>query len=170
LEWGDSEDKTTIIDVNEEDSAAGNAANPTDEGNDEDNAAAPTDEGIEDFSSNELIEENSPNFDAGRHRTLPVWMRDYVNGEGLSDDEETTNFATLFTDDSFYYKDVVKYEMWRQAMDSEIEAIEKNNTWQLMKLLARGKVIEVKWVYKTKLNKNGEIDKHKARLVAKGYA
>jgi len=25
-------------------------------------------------------------------------------------------------------------------------------------------------VYKTKLNKNGEIDKHRARLVAKGYA
>jgi hypothetical protein len=25
-------------------------------------------------------------------------------------------------------------------------------------------------VYKTKLNENGEIDKHKAQLVAKGYA
>jgi hypothetical protein len=97
-------------------------------------------------------------------------MRDYVSGEGLSDDEEKTNFATLFTDDPFYYEDVVKYEMWRKAMDSEIEAIEKNNTWQLMKLLARGKVIEVKWVYKTKLNEHGEIDKHKAQLVAKGYA
>jgi hypothetical protein len=46
LEWGDSEDKTAIIDVNEEDSAAGNAVNPTYEGNDEDSVAAPTDEGI----------------------------------------------------------------------------------------------------------------------------
>ena len=27
-----------------------------------------------------------------------------------------------------------------------------------------------KWIYKTKLNENGEIDKYKARLVAKGYA
>lgn len=32
------------------------------------------------------------------------------------------------------------------------------------------KSIEVKWVYKTKLNKNGEIDKHKTWLVAKGCA
>jgi len=166
LEWGDNEDETTIIDVNEED----NAADPTDEGNDEDSVAALTDEGIEDFSSNELIEENSPNSDAGRHRTPPVWMRDYVSGEDLSDDEEITNFATLLTDDPFYYKDAVKYEMWRKAMDSEIEAIEKNNIWQLMELPAGGKVIGVKWVYKTKLNENGEIDKHKAQLVAKGYA
>ncbi|RVW22917.1 Retrovirus-related Pol polyprotein from transposon RE2 [Vitis vinifera] len=29
--------------------------------------------------------------------------------------------------------------------------------------------IGVKWFYKTKLNENGDVDKHKARLVAKGY-
>ena len=32
-----------------------------------------------------------------------------------------------------------------------------------------GKTIGVKWIYKTKLNECGEIDKYKARLVAKGY-
>lgn len=31
------------------------------------------------------------------------------------------------------------------------------------------KTIRVKWIYKTKLNEHGEIEKHKARLVAKGY-
>ncbi|KAG8481752.1 hypothetical protein CXB51_027230 [Gossypium anomalum] len=31
------------------------------------------------------------------------------------------------------------------------------------------KTIGVKWVYKTKLKENGEVDKYKARLVAKGY-
>ena len=39
-----------------------------------------------------------------------------------------------------------------------------------MELLAGAKVIGVKWVYKTKLNENEEINKHKARLVAKCYA
>lgn len=32
------------------------------------------------------------------------------------------------------------------------------------------KKIGVKWVFRTKLNENGEVDKLKARLVAKGYA
>lgn len=54
-------------------------------------------------------------------------------------------------------------------MDQEIQAIEKKNTWELMKLPPGGKTIGVKWVFKTKLNENGEVDKYKARLVAKGY-
>ena len=32
-----------------------------------------------------------------------------------------------------------------------------------------GKAIGVKWIYKTKFNEKGEVEKHKARLVAKGY-
>jgi len=30
--------------------------------------------------------------------------------------------------------------------------------------------IGVKWVYMTKLNENGQIEKHKERLVAKGFS
>jgi hypothetical protein len=54
-------------------------------------------------------------------------------------------------------------------MNSEIEAIERNNTWELTELPIGSRVIGVKWVYKTKLNEKGEVDKYKARLVAKGY-
>jgi len=34
----------------------------------------------------------------------------------------------------------------------------------------RIKTIGVKWIYKTKLNELGEVDKYKARLVAKSYS
>ncbi|KAG6382398.1 hypothetical protein SASPL_157928 [Salvia splendens] len=55
------------------------------------------------------------------------------------------------------------------AMDEEINAIEKNDTWSLTTLPEDRKAIGVKWVYKTKKNANGEVQRYKARLVAKGY-
>jgi len=54
-------------------------------------------------------------------------------------------------------------------MDEEIHAIEKNDTWKLTNLLENKKAIGVKWVYKTKKNAKGEVQRYKARLVAKGY-
>jgi len=54
-------------------------------------------------------------------------------------------------------------------MDAEMEAIERNDTWELTDPPKGHKIIGVKWIYKTKLKNNGEMDKYKARLVAKGY-
>eukprot|EP00253_Pinus_taeda_P015979 PITA_15979 len=55
-------------------------------------------------------------------------------------------------------------------MDEEIDAIEKNDTWNLVELPKDKNLIGVKWVYKKNLNEKGEIDKFKARLVAKGFS
>jgi hypothetical protein len=55
-------------------------------------------------------------------------------------------------------------------MNLELEATKKKNIWELADLPNRGNKIRVKWVYKTKRNENGEVDKYKARLVTKGYA
>ena len=46
----------------------------------------------------------------------------------------------------------------------------KNDTWQLVDKPQGRKVIGVKWVFRTKLNADGSINKHKPRLVVKGYA
>ena len=48
--------------------------------------------------------------------------------------------------------------------------IEKNDTWELVNRSQHKKPIRVKWVYRTKLNADGSINKYKARLVVKGYA
>jgi hypothetical protein len=63
-----------------------------------------------------------------------------------------------------------KQEVWVKAMQDEIKMIEKNNTWELVDCPHGKDIIGVKWVYKTKLNLDGSIQKHKARLVAKGYS
>jgi hypothetical protein len=73
-------------------------------------------------------------------------------------------------DDPTTYDEAVKSEAWRKAMDLEIESIEGKNTWELSSLPEGAKAVGVKWIYKTKYNEMGEIEKHKARLVAKGYS
>ncbi|KAI5328240.1 hypothetical protein L3X38_027637 [Prunus dulcis] len=67
------------------------------------------------------------------------------------------------------YNEATKDEAWNKAMTEEISIIEKNSTWELVDRPSSKPIVGVKWIYKTKLNLDGSIQKHKARLVAKGY-
>jgi len=58
---------------------------------------------------------------------------------------------------------------WKQAMDVEIEALNKNNTWELVTLPTGKKPVGCKWVYTIKYRADGTIERYKARLVAKGF-
>eukprot|EP00253_Pinus_taeda_P009236 PITA_09236 len=53
-------------------------------------------------------------------------------------------------------------------MDEELEQIEKNDTWELVPRPKDKNVIGTKWVFKNKLNENGEVIRNNARLVCKG--
>jgi len=101
-------------------------------------------------------------------RKTPIWMRDYDSGDAYSDDNQG-NFALFVDEDPLSYENAARSAKWRDAMDSEIAAIQKNNTWEIIDLPHGAKTVGVKWVYKTKLNECGKVDKYKARLVAKGY-
>ncbi|KAL3378593.1 hypothetical protein AABB24_004490 [Solanum stoloniferum] len=57
-----------------------------------------------------------------------------------------------------------------QAMKLEIQALEDNNTWEIVDLPPGKNAIGSKWVYKIKYKANGELERFKARLVAKGYS
>lgn len=85
-----------------------------------------------------------------------------------------TSLNSLFTlyfhiDDPVHFQDVVNEDKWIEAINEEIGAIEKSKTWKLVDLPEGKDAIGVKWVYKTKSNAGGKIDRHKARLVVKGY-
>ena len=68
------------------------------------------------------------------------------------------------------YSEAAGEAVWQKAMKDELEMIEKNDTWELVDRPSEKPVIGVKWVFKTKLNLDGTINKYKARLVVKGYA
>ena len=54
-------------------------------------------------------------------------------------------------------------------MEEELSMIEKNHTWQLVQKPSDRKVIGVKWVFRTKFNADGSVNKYKVRLVVKGH-
>ena len=54
-------------------------------------------------------------------------------------------------------------------MMEELQAIEKSQTWFLTELPVNKKPVDVKWVFKLKLNPDGTISKRKARLVARSF-
>ncbi|GAA0165401.1 transmembrane signal receptor [Lithospermum erythrorhizon] len=54
-------------------------------------------------------------------------------------------------------------------MKSELDALEANETCDIVSLPSGHKPIGCKWVYKVKCNPDGNVNKYKARLVAKGY-
>ncbi|WVZ02271.1 hypothetical protein V8G54_023077 [Vigna mungo] len=60
--------------------------------------------------------------------------------------------------------------LWQGAMEEELEALKKNNTWRLVDLPKGKKVIGSKWIFKKKeATPGGEKARYKARLVAKGF-
>ena len=54
-------------------------------------------------------------------------------------------------------------------MEEEYNALVRNNTWGLVPSSAASRVVQCKWVFRTKLKADGSLDKYKARLVAKGF-
>ena len=75
----------------------------------------------------------------------------------------------LGVDEPMNYAQASQKKEWRRAMEQELEAIERNDTWSLTALRPGKKAIDLKWVFKLKKDTEGKLNKHKARIVAKGY-
>ncbi|KAJ0837766.1 putative RNA-directed DNA polymerase [Helianthus annuus] len=67
------------------------------------------------------------------------------------------------------YEEAASDPRWVEAMNKEMDALFRNNTWVLADLPQGRKAIGCKWVYRVKYRSNGEVERFKARLVAKGF-
>ena len=79
------------------------------------------------------------------------------------------HFAFMIDIEPVHWKQALDIREWKAAMKEELDAIEKNRTWELVDLPHNKHPIDVRWVFKVKLKPDGLIAKHKARLVAKGF-
>ena len=62
-----------------------------------------------------------------------------------------------------------KSRLWYNAMMDEMDSMNSNDVWDLVELPNGKRPIQCKWVYKTKKDSLGNIERYKARLVAKGF-
>ena len=55
-------------------------------------------------------------------------------------------------------------------MKEELQQIIKNDTWELVSRPKDNNVIGTKWVFRNKMNEQGEVIRNKERLVCKWYS
>jgi transposase InsO family protein len=58
---------------------------------------------------------------------------------------------------------------WIDAMNEEIKSMADNDVWEIVPLPSGKRPIGCKWIFKTKRDSKGNVEKYKARLVAKGF-
>jgi len=65
------------------------------------------------------------------------------------------------------YQEALQHQWWRDEMKAKIEALELNQTWDIVDTPPSARPIGCKWVYKIKQHSDGSVERYKAQLVAK---
>jgi hypothetical protein len=85
-----------------------------------------------------------------------------------------SNFSLfIIEDDPRIVREAVDSEdgkLWKNAMVEEMEALEKNEAWDLVEFPTGRNPIGRKWMFKKNFIAEGKVEKCKARLVAKDYS
>ncbi|GJX48278.1 retrovirus-related pol polyprotein from transposon TNT 1-94 [Tanacetum coccineum] len=81
---------------------------------------------------------------------------------------DTLNMHT-FQQPQINTKRWTKDHLWIEAMQEEIHEFKRLEVWELVPRPDKVMIINLKWIFKVKLDEYGGVLKNKARLVAKGY-
>jgi len=63
----------------------------------------------------------------------------------------------LADSENIAFEEALRNKKWKDVMDEEIKAFERNGTWDIVEFSKGYKPKGVKWVYKKKMNFQGEI-------------
>ena len=68
------------------------------------------------------------------------------------------------------FEEVVKHQVWKDAMHEEYESVMKNDVWEVVPRPEDKSVVTSKWLYKIKHGSDGSAEKYRARFVARGLS
>ena len=118
-------------------------------------------------TSQNKTDENSSDLKRGPGR--PKIIRTGQRGRPRKE-YQVANVAEIEEDPTTIEKAIssVHKEKWIEAMQNEYNSLMECKTWELTNLPPGKKTISCKWVFHTKKNQDGEVERHKARLVTRG--
>ncbi|XP_074356728.1 uncharacterized protein LOC141696493 [Apium graveolens] len=115
---------------------------------------------------------------SSRQTKPPAWLDQYSHSLSSNVAQVTDHlvhtkfncFLASYTSntDPTTFSQAIKHHHWIDAMNQELAALEMNNTWEVIDFPPSKKSIGCKWVFKTKFNADGTVERHKARLVIMG--
>ncbi|XP_075091938.1 uncharacterized protein LOC142172071 [Nicotiana tabacum] len=121
-------------------------------------------------------ETNSQISDTNEPQEIPLRKSQRVRKSAISDDYivylQEPDFDIGLNKDPILYSQAMESnesDKWINDMKEELKSIEYNKIWDLIELGDSSKRIGCRWVFKTKHDSNGNIEKYKARHVANGY-
>ncbi|GJZ10993.1 retrotransposon protein, putative, ty1-copia subclass [Tanacetum coccineum] len=87
----------------------------------------------------------------------------YVDSEEyeLEDFNEPPNYKAALAD--------LEFDKWLEDMNTEMQFMRDNQVWYLVDLPSNGRTVGCKWLFKKKIDMDGNVLTFKARLVAKGF-
>lgn len=96
-------------------------------------------------------------------------MTNYVSYEKLSPTFLTFTSQLSSVEIPKNVQEALQVPEWRKAIEEEMYALEKNQTWEVTNLPQGKRTVGCKWVFTIKYNSDGTLERYKARLVAKGF-
>ncbi|GJV95272.1 retrovirus-related pol polyprotein from transposon RE2 [Tanacetum coccineum] len=126
------------------------------------------------FPTTNDLQTEVPRRNPPRDRQPPAKMNDYVSytAKYSIDDFLTykklspshTAFLTALSNvhDPKTFQEAQSQAIWRKAMQEELAALVENKTWSIVSLPKGKHAVGSRWVFKTKFNSDGSVDRHKA--------
>uniref|UniRef100_A0A1J3F133 Putative mitochondrial protein n=1 Tax=Noccaea caerulescens TaxID=107243 RepID=A0A1J3F133_NOCCA len=101
--------------------------------------------------------------------------RNIVKPARFRDERFITTYSCYFAapfneEEPSSYDEAKGGKEWETAMKEEMNALKKNETWDLVPKPKDVQPVSCKWVYRIKRKTDGNIDRYKARLVARGFS